>query len=101
MPKPWLVSSITIVSDAPNCGVTYNHHYDNHNSFIIQAPDLTTFDLRKDMVTQYLIESLENEGISAASFCRQVAALVPDMFCNFYLAKNYKIVNNSATTEAI
>jgi len=29
-----------------------------------------------------------------------VAALVPDMFCNFYLAKNHKIANNSATTEA-
>jgi hypothetical protein len=26
-----------IVSDAPNCGVTYDCHYDNHNSFIIQA----------------------------------------------------------------
>jgi hypothetical protein len=29
-----------------------------------------------------------------------VAALVPDMFCNFYLVKNHKIANNSATTEA-
>jgi len=26
--------------------------------------------------------------------------LVPDMFCNFYLVKNHKIANNSATTEA-
>jgi ribosomal protein L16 Arg81 hydroxylase len=26
-----------IVSDAPNCGITYGRHYDNHNSFIIQA----------------------------------------------------------------
>ncbi len=41
-----------------------------------------------------------NEGKSAASFCSQVAALVPDMFCNFYLLKNHKTVNNSATTEA-
>jgi hypothetical protein len=41
-----------------------------------------------------------NEGISAASFCHQVAALVPDMFCNFYLVKNHNIANNSATTEA-
>jgi len=40
------------------------------------------------------------EGISAASFCHQVAALVQDMFCNFYLVKNPKNVNNSATTEA-
>ncbi len=41
-----------------------------------------------------------NEGMSAASFCRWAAALVPDMFYNFYLAKNHKIVNNSATTDA-
>jgi hypothetical protein len=41
-----------------------------------------------------------NEGKSAASFCRQVAALVPAMFCNFYLVKNHKITDNSATTEA-
>ncbi len=41
-----------------------------------------------------------NEGISAASFCRQVAALVPDMFYNFYVVKNHKITNNSANAEA-
>jgi len=29
-----------IVSDAPNCGITYDHHYDNRNSFIIQATDM-------------------------------------------------------------
>jgi hypothetical protein len=29
-----------------------------------------------------------------------VAALVQDMFCNFYLQKNHKAANNSATTEA-
>jgi hypothetical protein len=39
------------------------------------------------------------EGISAASFCRQVAALVPDMFYSFYLVKNQKIANNSAVRE--
>ncbi len=27
------MSSITIVSDAPNCGVTYDRHYDDRNSF--------------------------------------------------------------------
>ena len=43
---------------------------------------------------------MSNEGISAASFCHQVAALVPDMVCNFYLVKNHKIANNSATIEA-
>jgi hypothetical protein len=31
------VSSITIISDAPNCGITYDRHYDDCNSFIIQA----------------------------------------------------------------
>jgi len=41
-----------------------------------------------------------NEGISAVSICRQVAASVPDMFYNFYLVKNHKIVNNSAIPEA-
>jgi hypothetical protein len=34
------VSSITIVSDAPNCGVTYDRHYDDRNSFIIQATEV-------------------------------------------------------------
>jgi hypothetical protein len=41
-----------------------------------------------------------NEGKSAASFCHQVAALVPDMFCNFYFVKSHKMSNNSTTTEA-
>jgi hypothetical protein len=41
-----------------------------------------------------------DEGKSAGSFCRQVAAWVPDMFCNFYLVKNDKIANNSTTTKA-
>ena len=36
---------------------------------------------------------------SAAWFCHQVAAWVPDMFCNFYLVKSHKIANISATTE--
>jgi hypothetical protein len=43
---------------------------------------------------------LFNEGKPATSFCHQVAALVPDMFCNFYLVKNYKIANDTATSEA-
>jgi hypothetical protein len=41
-----------------------------------------------------------NVGKSAANFCHQVALLVSDMLCNFYLVKNHKIANNSATTEA-
>jgi hypothetical protein len=34
---------------------------------------------------------MTHEGESAASFCRQVAALFPDMFCSFYLVKNHEI----------
>jgi len=30
----------------------------------------------------------------------QVAAWVPDMFCNFYFMKNHKIAKNSTTTKA-
>ncbi len=41
-----------------------------------------------------------NQDKSATIFCHQVAAWVPDMFCNFYFMKSHKIANNSATTEA-
>jgi hypothetical protein len=52
-------------------------------------------------MTKTLFQKPEpNEGISAANFSCQVAALVPDMFCNFYLMKNHKISNNSASNEA-
>ena len=37
---------------------------------------------------------------SATRFCHQLAALVSDMFCNFYLVKNHKIDKNSTTTKA-
>jgi hypothetical protein len=33
-------------------------------------------------------------------FNKPATALVPDLFCNFYLVKIYKIANHSATTEA-
>jgi hypothetical protein len=55
-------------------------------------------DLKINKYKAYL--SSFNEGKSAASFCRQMAALVPAMFCNFYLVKNHKIADNPATTEA-
>ncbi len=41
-----------------------------------------------------------NQDKSAARFCCQVAAWVPDMFFNFYLVKSHKIVVNSPTIEA-
>ena len=43
---------------------------------------------------------LFNEGISAASFCCQVAAWFPYIFWNFYSVKNHKIANNSTTAKA-
>jgi hypothetical protein len=43
---------------------------------------------------------LNNEGKSAASFCHQLAALVPDMYCNFYLVKNCKSAKDIITTKA-
>jgi hypothetical protein len=43
---------------------------------------------------------LSYEGKSAASVCCQAAGLVTDIFYDFYLVKNHKITNNSATTEA-
>jgi hypothetical protein len=35
-----------IVSDAPNCGITYDRHYDDRNSFIIQATVRSTLSLK-------------------------------------------------------
>jgi hypothetical protein len=52
----------------------------------VREPEMTSLDV--------------NLGKSAVSFYRQVAALVPDMFCNFYLVQNHKIANNSATSKA-
>jgi hypothetical protein len=40
------------------------------------------------------------KGNQLPVFGRQVAALFPGMFSNFYLVKNNKIVKNSTTTEA-
>jgi hypothetical protein len=50
--------------------------------------------------TNYIPYQPDSDRISAASFCCQVVAWFPDMFCNFYLAKNYEIVKNSTTTHA-
>jgi hypothetical protein len=47
-----------------------------------------------------LDKHLPNQDESATRLCRQVAAWVPDMVCNFYFVKSHKIANNSATTEA-
>ncbi len=71
----------------------------------------TIFDrthLAKSKISQTFLQSLTgmnksekiqffHEDKSVAIFCHWVAALVPDMFHNFYLAKIHKIVNNSTT----
>jgi hypothetical protein len=41
-----------------------------------------------------------NEGKSAASVCHQVAAWFSEMFCNFYIVENHKIVYNATATKA-
>jgi hypothetical protein len=41
-----------------------------------------------------------NKGKSALSFCHQMAAAFPDMFCKFYLLKNHKMAKNSTTAKA-
>jgi hypothetical protein len=46
------------------------------------------------------MQKVNNVGKSAASFCCQVAAWFPDMFCNFYLVKNHKTAKKSAITKA-
>ncbi len=45
------------------------------------------------------IKILFYEDKSTGSFCWNVAVRVSDMFCNFYLLKNYKSANNSTTTK--
>ncbi len=42
-------------------------------------------------MTALISEKQYNERKSTASFCHQVAAWYPDIFCNFYLLKNHNI----------
>jgi len=53
-------------------------------------------------LVQRLFDKLNclNEVKSVASFFCQVAAWVPDMFCNFYFVKNKKNAKNSTTPKA-
>jgi hypothetical protein len=69
-------------------------------SFITFDPILYKFLFKKSNIVQRCSGVSLIEEKSAASFCRQVAELVLDMFCNFYLLKNHKIASNSATTKA-
>ncbi len=47
MIQPQLASSIMIASDAPNCGITYDRHYDDHNSFTIQATEYFEYQINR------------------------------------------------------
>jgi hypothetical protein len=38
--------------------------------------------------------------IDTASFCCQLAAWVPKMFCNFYFCEKHNIANNTTANEA-
>jgi hypothetical protein len=40
-----------IVSDAPNCGITYDCHYDDRNNFTIQAKDRQSILIKKSTST--------------------------------------------------
>ncbi len=46
-----------------------------------------------------LYAGCHNLDETAASVCHQVAAWVPNMFCDLYLVKNNKIANNSTNTK--
>jgi hypothetical protein len=48
-----------IISDAPNCGATYNCHYDDRNSFIIQATKHNSngFDKFKNLTNSGMVRS--------------------------------------------
>jgi len=64
---------------------------------------LAGFKLQPQIEISQFTQFLQNKILgteSAARFCRQVAAWVPDVFCNFYLVKNYEIAQNSTTTKA-
>jgi len=54
------------------------------------------------MIIQRSTDTLKglNKGKSAASFCHQAAAWIPDRFYNFCMAKNHKIAKNLTTTKA-
>jgi hypothetical protein len=43
---------------------------------------------------------LDTWGDIKCQFLMPGSSIGPSMFCNFYLVKNHKIANNSATTEA-
>ncbi len=60
------------------------------------------FKSQSKVVTRPLVYHLwiSNEGLSGGSFCCQLAAWFPVMFCNFYLEKNYIIAKNSTIFQA-
>jgi hypothetical protein len=72
-----------IVSYAPNCGVTYEPHYDNHNSFIIQAQISDQMDQKKEFFVDICKHSLKGKVKQLASLQFQI-----DCFAKSLLATN-------------
>ncbi len=76
---------------------------DNKSTFLDendrQKVTLVAWDYSFERCSSESFSSLKNERKSAASFCHQVAAWFPDMFCNFNLLKNHKIDKYSTNTN--
>ncbi len=53
-----------------------------------------------DLAFRRTAKIIADQDESAAGFCWQAAAWVPDMICKFYVVNRHKIANKSATTEA-
>ncbi len=56
-----------IVSDAPNCSITYDRHYDDCNSFIIQATGYMSTRITEIDFLQFLSSSKETGRDTKAS----------------------------------
>jgi hypothetical protein len=65
------VSSITIVSEAPNCGIPYDRHYGDHNSFIIQAIVVAHFHCDFNFPVKLI------RSISKGEFWKAWSSLIP------------------------
>ncbi len=48
------LASVINYDRAPNCGITYDRHYDDRNSFIIQATVMVKFQVQQILYFQSL-----------------------------------------------
>ncbi len=83
-----------------NIGPRYQSYKSFHSPFTIRRHKPERLKpVRPQRDRGYNRMPMANERISAASFCLHVAALLSDMFCNFYLVKNHKSADNSTSTR--